>query len=201
MADAAELTNQGDVVRQIKDRATSVTVKMGGTFVLALLLLIFVYLFAVTMPLLKSASVEQKLAYSLSLPGETVHVGVENNQKYVYRYSAQGQLAVFDPFSPSTTRQEITLTDTPSSFYSLPGKHHITAYGQTDGRVVFHQLSSSMNSPSFRPDISAFFPDTSLEEGLPVSALTFGLEQNVLTVAGQVGSHIVIVRMISVARF
>ncbi|MFD2179502.1 ABC transporter permease subunit [Veronia pacifica] len=194
MASASDITIQGDVIRQLKDKATGLTVTVGGTIVLAVLLLIFVYLFAVTMPLLKSASVEKKDEFTFALSGNTVHIGVDNLQSSVFRYSDNGKLSVFDPKNPKTSVKVLSLSDNASSFFALPGKKTITAYGQSDGSVVFNTLSLPVPGEKTAPTAAVAYPSIQLTDGKAVEAVTFGLKSGGLTLAGLVDNQVIIVR-------
>ncbi len=80
--------------RFFKDKATSVSVTIGGLSVVGTLLLIFCYLIYEVMPLFSSIEVEQKTSYPLAQSGKTVYLAMEEQAEVAFRLTHEGQ-AVF----------------------------------------------------------------------------------------------------------
>ncbi|WP_409422732.1 ABC transporter permease subunit [Pseudaeromonas sp. ZJS20] len=89
------LTMSGSARRRIKDKLASVGVTTGGILVLVALLLIFFYLLYVVKPVFESAKVEPVSQFSLTLSGDPVLLGMDDQQDIGYRFSRQGGMDFF----------------------------------------------------------------------------------------------------------
>ena len=137
------LALSGSRKRWLKDRLAQIGVTAGGILVLVALLLIFLYLLYVVKPIFDPARVEPGVEFSLlnnaaltadSL-GETVLLGVEEQNELVYRFADNGQVNFYSLPEQGKLVQSFNI-DREVTSAAQSSSHNLVAYGVADGGVM-----------------------------------------------------------------
>ena len=95
MAESASNLLAGSRVRLFKDQLTRYSVTAGGGMVLIALLLIFFYLLYVVFPVFRPVSLENHDTYQIPGQGQTLAIGMEEQNEIGFRLTAQGDVIFF----------------------------------------------------------------------------------------------------------
>ncbi|WP_375055391.1 ABC transporter permease subunit [Zobellella sp. DQSA1] len=124
----------GSKGRWLKDRLAQIGVTTGGILVLVALLLIFFYLLYVVKPIFDGARVEPGPQFSLASGGNTVLLGVEEQNELVYHFDDRGEV----------------------SFYSLPRRGERVFGARVEGQVTSVARSTTGNMVAYGLDDGRF---------------------------------------------
>ena len=117
MAHASSFLMGENHLRRMKDKLARLGVTAGGIFVLVTLVLIFFYLLYVIVPIFSSVSVKPTSHFSLTLPGNTARVGIDDSNTLAYRFTTDGQVDFIRLSPPPASGQVIkqqTLVNDPT---------------------------------------------------------------------------------------
>ncbi|WP_298723210.1 ABC transporter permease subunit [uncultured Oceanisphaera sp.] len=140
------LALSGSRRRWFKDRLAHIGVTTGGILVLVALLLIFFYLLYVVKPIFDDARVEPGQEFSLvesaSSMGNTVLLGVEEQNELVYRFNDRGEVNFYSIPEKGKRIYSVQVEGDVTSVARNTGDKMV-AYGLNDGR--FMVLSPKFN--------------------------------------------------------
>ncbi|PSJ40307.1 phosphate ABC transporter permease [Zobellella endophytica] len=179
----------GSKGRWLKDRLAQIGVTTGGILVLVALLLIFFYLLYVVKPIFDGARVEPGQQLTLAGGGETVLLGVEEQNELVYRFNDDGEVNFYSLPLQGKHLQRIRI---PGNITSVARSQsgNMVAYGQDDGRfrVVAPKFNVSYpdNIRTIIPEAVYPFGEAPLvldEQGRSLSRLAFAQNGNDLLAA------------------
>ncbi|PKF50587.1 ABC transporter permease subunit [Enterovibrio nigricans] len=194
MANATNALMQGDSRRRFTDKLARLSVTGGGLVVLFALLLIFFYLAYVVLPLFKSPEVTVNKALDLTFHQQPAQLGVDENGQLGFRYSQSGALTIFSLEGKDKVVMRQQLTDSPTSFFAQHTTAGITAYGLSDGSVVFHRLRFISHytdgKRSFTPDIKMLGSVQLSLVKKPITQLSFSDHNDARIIAGLSGDQI-----------
>jgi len=130
--------------RHLKDVGTRALVSAAGYGVVISLTLIFVFLFIEVLPLLRGATIDDPIAYSVpGDEGQTVFLASERYQEAAVRFARDGAIAFFNPENGQEILQEQLDFGAASvtSFATGEPRTGLATYGLSDGRaaVVRHE--------------------------------------------------------------
>ncbi|MDD1784335.1 ABC transporter permease subunit [Enterovibrio sp. ZSDZ35] len=197
MANAKNALMQGNPRRRFTDKLTRLSVTGGGLVVLFALLLIFFYLAYVVLPLFKSPDVAFNKALNLTFQEQPAQIGVDENDQLGFRYSQSGAFTVFSLDGKDNVVMRQQLANSPTSFFAQHPTAGITAYGLSDGSVVFHRLRFISHytdgKRSFTPDLKMMGSTQLSLVNAPITQLSFSDHDDVRTIAGLSGDQIHVV--------
>jgi phosphate transport system permease protein len=161
-------------VRRFKDLLTRFLVSGAGFGVVISLTLIFVFLFAEVMPLLRNASIESPASYEV--PGSdapTRFIAMERYREAAVRFAEDGTVSFFDPTDGRRLMQRVIDFEGGQvvSFASAEPRTGIAAYGLDDGRLAL-----------VRHEYDLTYPD---DVRLVTPKLTFPVGEQVVTIDEQ----------------
>ncbi|WP_319783636.1 ABC transporter permease subunit [Oceanisphaera sp. IT1-181] len=177
---AQALALSGSRKRWLKDRIAQIGVTTGGILVLVTLLLIFLYLLYVVKPIFDSARVEPGAEFSLQERsagtsrelGETVLLGVEEQNELVYRFNDQGDVDFYS--LPQQGKRVHSLNiDREVTSVARSISHNMVAYGLIDGTIMV-----------LTPKFNVSYPDN-IRTIDPQVTFPFGEQPLVVDEAGQ----------------
>ncbi len=182
-------------VRMGKDVLTRLLVSIAGYGVVISLALIFIFLFAEVLPILRGANLESPTSYSNPGPAvETRYIATERYQESAVRFSADGQVNFFDPRSGEAQLEEqvgIPETATVRSFAFAEPRTRLVAYGLSDGTVAVARHEYALTYPD---DVRLVTPKLEKplgedpvvldDEGQPIEVLAVQESARGTTVAG-----------------
>ncbi len=174
---ARELLPQGEArtrlrrIRHLKDLTTRFLVSAAGYGVVISLALIFVFLFAEVMPLLRNASLAEPVSFPV--PGgdsDTVFIASERYQEAAVRFAADGTVSFFDPRDGRALSQRVISFDGAEavSFSSGEPRTGLVIYGLSDGRAV---LAKHEYDVTFPGDQRLVTPKLSYPLGEPLTTI------------------------------
>ncbi|ART81684.1 phosphate ABC transporter permease [Oceanisphaera profunda] len=197
---AQALALSGSRKRWLKDRIAQIGVTTGGILVLVTLLLIFLYLLYVVKPIFDSARVEPGAEFSLQEPGagsgisrelgETVLLGVEEQNELVYRFNDQGDVDFYS--LPQQGKRVHSLNiDREVTSVARSISHNMVAYGLIDGTIMVltpkFNVSYPDNIRTIEPQVTFPFGEQPLvvdEAGQSLTQLSVASQGQDLLVAG-----------------
>lgn len=197
---AQALALSGSRKRWLKDRIAQIGVTTGGILVLVTLLLIFLYLLYVVKPIFDSARVEPGAEFSLQEPGagsvisrelgETVLLGVEEQNELVYRFNDQGEVDFYSLPQQGKRIHSLNI-DREVSSVARSISHHMVAYGLIDGTIMVltpkFNVSYPDNIRTIEPQVTFPFGEQPLvvdEAGQSLTQLSVASQGQDLLVAG-----------------
>lgn len=158
----------GSRKRWLKDRMAHIGVTAGGILVLVALLLIFGYLLYVVKPIFDSARVEPGSEFSLQTRsgetlGETVLLGVEEQNELVYRFSDNGAVSFYSLPEQGKQIAHFELDHEVSSVAKSVSRNMV-AYGVAEGGI---QVLSPKFNVSYPDNIRVIQPEVVFPFGEP----------------------------------
>ena len=138
MAHASSFLMGENHLRRMKDKLARLGVTAGGIFVLVTLVLIFFYLLYVIVPIFSSVSVKPTSHFSLTLPGHTARVGIDDSNTLAYRFTTDGQVDFIRLSPPPASGQVIkkqTLVNNPTAVATSLPRDGLVAYALAGGQV------------------------------------------------------------------
>lgn len=134
MADTASNLLAGSRMRLLKDHLTRYSVTAGGGMVLVALLLIFFYLLYVVFPVFRPAALDNHETYQVPGQGQTLAIGMEEQNEIGYRISDQGEVIFFaarqleDGPEPGTVLHTETVLDSSGALTLAESAPHHQIY-------------------------------------------------------------------------
>lgn len=180
----------GSRKRWLKDRVAKIGVTAGGILVLLALLLIFLYLLYVVKPIFDPVRVAPSVEFSLlndaaltaDEVGETVLLGVEEQNELVYRFNDAGQVSFYSLPERGKLVHSVNLAQEVTSV-ARSSSHNMVAYGLAEGGVVLLAPKFSVSYPDNIRTIQAELSFPFGEQPLVVDSQGRALAQ--LSVASQ----------------
>ncbi len=155
-------------LRHFKDLLTRFLVSGAGYGVVISLALIFVFLFAEVMPLLRNASIESPTSYTV--PGSdapTRFIAMERYREAAVRFADDGTVSFFDPTDGRHLQQQVIDFEGGGvvSFASAEPRTGIAAYGLDNGRLALVRHEYDLSYPD---DVRLVTPKLTFPVGDPV---------------------------------
>ena len=187
-------------LRHLYDRTANVLIGVGGVSVIIAVLLIFIYLFYEVMPLFTRAEVEQRHEYHLDgrSPGETLHLGIDEQSEVGMRWSADGVFHFLDLADGGTvSRLAVALPEgaVVTGFALDSESSGRFALGLSNGQVVVGEygyetsFAVGSNERIITPVLDYPFGEApyTLAEGVPQTAVGIRTNEQNLILAGLAG--------------
>ncbi|WP_111655355.1 ABC transporter permease subunit [Isoalcanivorax indicus] len=139
--------------RAINDKLSAFGISMAGLGVVGALALIFVYLFSEVAPLLRPASIEAQIGYSLPEGGphaETVHLTLDRYQEIGMQVTRDGRVIFFDADAGGFhSAFQVPIPDgaTVTSFGQGEKRDGLLAFGLDTGEIVVAKVEYELTYP------------------------------------------------------
>ena len=137
--------------RALKDKLSAFGISLAGLGVVGALALIFVYLFSEVAPLLRPASIDAQIGYSLPEPeAETVHLTLDRYQEIGMQVTRDGRVIFFDADNGgfrSAFQVPIPEESTVTSFGQGEKRDGLLAFGLDNGTIVVAKVEYELTYP------------------------------------------------------
>lgn len=178
--------------RLLKDKLASIGVTAGGIVVLVALLLIFFYLLYVVMPVFYGASIHHAELKPITVAGESLQVGVEEQNEVAFRFDQAGRVAFFDLTEQGKGYPDYRVPFNVTAAASASPSKSTAIYAGAQGQALVVRPSFKVSYPNDKrvitPGVRFPLGESPIEidpQGLPVEALAYESEEEYALVAVQ----------------